>query len=356
MRRLYYILKHEVLTFVRNPLMILLLVLSPVVVVGFIPQTLGNTNKVSSAIVDMDRSAASRKIVQLMLSAEDCLPPALCGSIEEAMRLMERNKVATIIFIPDGYGRDMDLGHPRKMTLLADGARVLEADISASQLISLLSDDLLSSSIINQHRLFNNYDHSEEYFLVSLMSLTLVFIAIFLIGLNLSEEKKHNTNSQIIVTGVDMRLYLGIEVLFHSLVVILELFLCLLLGYIVYDMTIASGLGQLILVTYIFTFPLLFVGVFLAAVARNDIQAIYLMIFAMIFLVMLSSIVAPLTNMSGISYYFCRLNPVFWLTKGLRTVITYGFPLRTLVPELVAGIVLSMIFFLSSIRLLKRIN
>ena len=118
MRRLYYILKHEVLTFVRNPLMILLLVLSPVVVVGFIPQTLGNTNKVSSAIVDMDRSAASRKIVQLMLSAEDCLPPALCGSIEEAMRLMERNKVATIIFIPDGYEKTFaDLNPEIKNTI-----------------------------------------------------------------------------------------------------------------------------------------------------------------------------------------------------------------------------------------------
>ena len=59
---------------------------------------------------------------------------------------------------------------------------------------------------------------------------------------------------------------------------------------------------------------------------------------------MLSSMIAPLANMSGIST-ICRINPVYWLTKGIRAVITYGFPLRTMLPEFVAGILLSVIFF-----------
>ena len=356
MQRFYYIFKHELLAFVRAPLMYILMILCPIVVVGFIPRTLGNTNKVRCAIVDMDRSSASREITQIISSAKDCLPPAWCGSVEEAMGLMEHNSVAMIVVIPKGYERDMELGNAQKMTFLVDGARVLEADLSASQMISLLSGDDVSKGIISHHRLYNDEDHAEEFYLVSLISMSLMLVAIFLIGLSVIGEKKNNTLSQIIVTGVDMRLYLGVKVLFYSLVVIIELFLCLAVGYIVYDMTIASSLGQLILVTYIFTFPLLFIGVFIASVARNDVQAIHMMIFLIIFLVMLSSMIAPLANMSGISHYFCRINPVYWLTKGIRAVITYGFPLRTMLPEFVAGILLSVIFFFSSIRLLKRIS
>jgi len=356
MRRFYYIFKHEVLAFVRFPLMIILLLLCPIVVIGFIPQTLGHSNKFSCAIVDMDHTSASMEIGQKILSSEYCLPPVLCRSVEEAMRLMEHNSVLMIVSIPEGYERGIELGNPENLTLLVDGARVIEADISAPQMISILSGNEVSEEIISLHRLFNNEEHSEQYYLVSLIAMALLIVAIFLIGLNITGEKKHNTLSQIIVTGVDMRLYLGTKVFFYSLVVILELFLCLAVGYIVYDMTIVSGLVQLVMVAYILTFPLLFAGVFIASVARNDIQALYLMIFVMIFLVMLSSIVAPLANMSGVSYYFCQMNPVFWLTKGLRIVIMYGFPLRTILPELVAGILLSVIFFFSSIRLLKRIN
>ncbi len=356
MRRFYYIFKHEVLAFARFPLMIILLLLCPIVVIGFIPQTLGHTIKISCAVVDMDHSSASREIGQKILSSEHCLPPVWCASVEEAMRLMEYNSVLMIVSIPERYERGLELGNPEKITLLADGSRVIEADISVPKMMSLLSGNDAPGGIINLHRLFNSEEHSEQYFLVSLISMALLIIAMFLIGLNLAGEKKHNTLSQIIVTGVDMRLYLGTKVLFYSLVVILELFLCLAVGYIVYDMTIASGLGQLIMVTYILTFPLLFAGVFIASVARNDIQAIYLMIFLMIFLVMLSSMIAPLANMSGVSYYVCRLNPVYWLTKSLRVVITYGYPLRTILPELGAGILLSVIFFFSSIKLLKRIN
>jgi len=356
MKRFYYIFKHEVLAFVRFPLMIILLLLCPIVVIGFIPQTLGHSIKFNCAIVDMDHSSASMEIGQKNLSSEHCLPPVWCKSVEEAMHLMEYNSVLMIVSIPEGYERGIALGNPEKITLLADGSRVIEADIAVPKMMSLLSDNDASGGIINLHRLFNSEEHSEQYYLVSLISMSLLIIAMFLIGLNIAGEKKHNTLSQIIVTGVDMRLYLGTKVLFYSLVVILELFLCLAMGYIVYDMTIASGIGQLVMVTYILTFPLLFLGVFIASVARNDIQAIYLMIFLMIFLVMLSSIIAPLANMSGISYYFCRMNPVNWLTESLRIVITYGYPLRTILLELIAGILLSVIFFFSSIRLLKRIN
>ncbi|HKM11924.1 MAG TPA: ABC transporter permease [Bacteroidales bacterium] len=356
MKRFHSIFKHEVLSFVRAPLMYILMILCPIVVVGFIPRTLGNINKVRCAIVDMDRSSSSREITQIISSAKDCLPPAWCSSVEEAMGLMEHNSIAMIIVIPEGYERDLELGSPQKMTFLVDGARVLEADLSASQMISLLSGDDVSKGIISHHRLYNDEDHAEEFYLVSLISMSLMLVAIFLIGLSVIGEKKNNTLSQIIVTGVDMRLYLGVKVLFYSLVVIIELFLCLAVGYIVYDMTIASSLGQLILVTYIFTFPLLFIGVFIASIARNDVQAIHMMIFLIIFLVMLSSMIAPLANMSGISHYFCRINPAYWLTKGIRAVIIYGFPLRTMLPEFVAGILLSVIFFFSSIRLLKRIS
>ncbi len=356
MRRFYHIFKHEVLVFARFPLMIALLLLCPIIVIGFIPKTLGHANKFSCAIVDMDRSSASMEIWQKIYASEHCLPPVWCSSEEEAIQLMEYNSVLMVVSIPEGYERGLELGNPENITLLVDGSRVIEADLSAPQMMALLSDNDIAKDVVKLHRLFNSEDHSEQFYLVSLIALSLLIIAMFLIGLNVSSEKKYNTLSQIIVTGVDMRLYLGIKVLFYSLVVILELFLCLAVGYIVYGMTIASGLGQLLIVAYILTFPLLFLGVFVASITRNDIQAIYVMLFVMIFLVMLSSIVAPLANMSGDSYLFCRLNPVFWLTKGLRAVIIYGFPLRTIVPELVAAILLSVIFFFVSIRLLKRID
>lgn len=356
MKRLYHILKHEAVTFVRAPLMLILLFICPMVVVGFIPQTLGSANKISCAIVDMDHTSASRDVSQKIISAENCLPPVWCSSVEEAMHLMENNAISMIVSIPHGYEEGIELGNPPKITLLADGSRVIESDISAGQMISLLSVEEIAEDIINLHGLFNTEDHSEHYYLVSLISLALVVIAVFLIGLNITVEKKFNTLSQIIVTGVDMRLYLGIKVFFFSLVVIFELFLCLAVGHLIYDLTITSGPGQLLMVTFILTLPLLFIGVFIASIARTDIQAIYLMIFVLIFMVMLSSIIAPLSNMSGVAHYFCRINPVFWLTKGIRAVITYGFPLRTILPELVAAIILSVIFFFVSIRLLKRID
>ena len=146
---------------------------------------------------------------------------------------MEHNSVAMIVVIPKGYERDMELGNAQKMTFLVDGARVLEADLSASQMISLLSGDDVSKGIISHHRLYNDEDHAEEFYLVSLISMSLMLVAIFLIGLSVIDEKKNNTLSQIIVTGVDMRLYLGVKVLFYSLVVIIELFFCLAVGYIV---------------------------------------------------------------------------------------------------------------------------
>ena len=72
-----------------------------------------------------------------------------------------------------------------------------------------------------------------------------------------------------------MRLYLGIKVFFFSLVVIFELFLCLAVGHLIYDLTITSGPGQLLMVTFILTLPLLFIGVFIASIAHRHTSDIF---------------------------------------------------------------------------------
>ena len=151
-----------------------------------------------------------------------------------------------------------------------DGARVLEADLSASQMISLLSGDDVSKGIISHHRLYND-ERSCRRILSGLFDFNVAYACSHFPYRAKCHRRENNTLSQIIVTGVDMRLYLGVKVLFYSLVVIIELFLCLAVDTSFWrDYRFKSGpidFGNI----YIHI-PSVVHRSFIASIARNDVR------------------------------------------------------------------------------------
>ncbi|WP_003540413.1 ABC transporter permease [Desulfotomaculum nigrificans] len=82
---------------------------------------------IPTAVVDLDRSAASRELVQKLGQAENLKLVAFPGSYQEAQELLKRGQVIVAVVIPEHYGKNAALGRQTNVYMAIDGSNEIYA-------------------------------------------------------------------------------------------------------------------------------------------------------------------------------------------------------------------------------------
>ncbi|WP_240451572.1 ABC transporter permease [Helicobacter felis] len=99
----------------------------------------------SVAVVDMDHSALSRKLIRMLESAPGVSIKAFSDSMQEAKKLLEQEKVYGIVFIPAFFERALYTSTPAQIELYANANYFLIYGAIANALVDV--SDALSDEI-----------------------------------------------------------------------------------------------------------------------------------------------------------------------------------------------------------------
>jgi len=344
--RLKPIVKKEFRQIVRDKRTIGMLVILPVFLLMMFGYALNfDVKNVSLAVYDQDKSQTSREFINYFLNSEYFKLKYHLSGHKGIDELLDEGKVTVVMIIPENFSRNLLAGKPASVQILIDGANASQATTVAgyanafiqgyslkiiANFFSRRSGMTLSLPIDFRPRIWYNPELKSARFLVpGLISFILMLTAVISTSLSVVREKERGTMEQILVSPIQpLELILGktIPYVFLSL---LSAYLILLVGYVLFDVSIKGSQVQLFLVTILFLFVALGMGLFISTIASSQQVAFQLSgIIVMLPSFLLSGFVFPIRNMPVAVQIFTYFIPARYFLVALRSIILKGVGLR----------------------------
>lgn len=184
----------------------------------------GVARNIPIAVVDNDRTALSRKLVEMIDAAPTAYVAYVAPSMFEAERLMREGEIMAVVLIPFGFEKELLGGVPTPVEAYITGTNItvnglLSKDIqtvvttfsAGVQLQSLIargmSEEQAMAQIMpvrfNRHVLFNPYINYGYYLAPSFMPMMLLIFAVMATVFAVGTELKYGTAREWLRAGGD---------------------------------------------------------------------------------------------------------------------------------------------------------
>src|SRR3989338_7197009 len=332
-----------------------------------------DVKNLSVAVVDEDRSPESRHFVQSLTGSEYLVHKWSLDDRSGIDRLLEEGEAQVSLVIPRGFAHAMIEGKSIQVQVIVDGANANTAAIAAgyvalgiqdyssrvlAQLLERHGAHILVPIDIHPRLLFNPELKTAKCLVPGLFGLILMLSTVISTSLSVVREKELGTMEQLktyplkayeIIIGKAVP-YLGIALLAATLI--------LVLGWLMFDVSVRGSLLVLYVAIFIFLLAGLGQGLVISSVAKNQQIAFFISVFSSLLpAFLLSGFVFPLSSMPMILQVIANILPTKYFLVIVRAVILKGVGIGPVWDQFLALSLFSAFAIgLSSIRLHRELS
>ena len=332
MRTLLVLLDKEFRQFFRNPFLPKMAVMFPLMVMLVIPWvTTQDVRHVGVAVVDHDRTAASRRILQKIGASDYYTLYDVADSYASALGALEEGCIDEI---PDGFERSVATGTPRKVSISANGVNALKGSLGSQYMVQTVMQTLAElraekglaagpDPIAVQNR-YNPTLEYRFYMIPALMIMLLIMICGFLPALNLVGEKEKGTIEQINVTPVGRFTFTLAKLVPYWVIGLVLLAFAMLLAWVVYRLVPVGSFGAICLAAALFILTMSGIGVVIANRSETMQQTMFVMFFFVMIFILMSGLITPVESMPAWAQWITRFLPPRYFVGIMRAVYLKG--------------------------------
>ncbi len=304
------------------------------------------------AVVDNDHSTTSQRLVQKTASSGYFKLANVSATFPEAMRSVEAGDANIILEIAPGFERDMVGGEPGRVMIAAGTVNGTKGSLGTSYLSSILADyagelrqetgmpmattsEIPSFSVATQYK-FNPHLDYKVFMVPALMVMLLTMLCGFLPALNIVGEKEAGTIEQMNVTPVRRIDFVLAKLIPYWLIGFVVLLLCMGLAALVYGLYPAGNMLTIMLFAGIYLLVVSGVGLVISNYSDTMQQAMFVMFFFTLILLLMSGLFTPVASMPGWAQAITVANPLKYFIEVMRLVYLKGSGFRQLVPHFFA--------------------
>ncbi len=92
---------------------------------------------IPTAVVDLDRSGASRELVEYIKNTENLQVVAYPGNFEEVEELIKQGKVVVGVVIPEGFAKKVSLSRQARVEMIIDGSNMVYSTNATSAMLNV---------------------------------------------------------------------------------------------------------------------------------------------------------------------------------------------------------------------------
>ena len=351
MRTLCYLLDKEWRQFLRNPFLPKMAVVFPLMVMLVIPWvTTMDVRHVNVAVVDGDRSPASRRLIQKIDASDYFTLQRISEHYDAALEALEAGDADVIVEIPDNFERSLAAGKPEKVDIAANGVNAVKGSLGMQYLVQTLSQTLselrseqgqppAADPVVIENRYNPTLDY-RHYMIPALMIMLLVMLCGFLPALNLVGEKETGTIEQINVTPVSRLTFTLAKLIPYWVIGMAVLGAAMLLAWIVYGLVPAGSIGAIFLAAALFVLTMSGLGVAIANRSETMQQTMFVMFFFVMIFILMSGLITPVESMPAWAQWITRFLPPRYFVEIMRAVYLKG----SLVGDLWSDYILLAVF------------
>jgi len=191
-------------------------------------------------------------------------------------------------------------------------------------------------------------------FVPGVMGMILMLICAMMTSVSIAREKELGTMEVLLVSPMQSFQIIISKVVPYFFLSVINLATILVLSVFVLDVPINGSLGLLILISLIFIFVSLALGLLISSAV--DKQMVALLISAMVLMLpvmMLSGMMFPLENMPAILRWLSEIIPAKWYMMAAKKIMIQGLGFSSVINEFLILSAMAVFFIVLSLKRFK---
>jgi ABC-2 type transport system permease protein len=339
-------MRKELLELRQDPRLFGVVILAPIIqlnVLGYAATT--DVKDIPIAIVDADRSTASRELVHRFEASANFKIVAMPGSTREIDRYLDRGEAWMVLSIPPDYGRRVAAGTPTTIQVIADGTDSNSTGVAmgyAQTLIGGYVQDLAGTPAAGLVQAevrvwFNPRLESRDFMIPGIVALLLLVITTNLSAMAIVREKEIGTLEQLNVTPLARWELITGKLLPYAFIGIIDVILVLIVAIYWFEVPMRGSITLLFAMCLVYLLSTLGLGLFVSTISQTQQQAMMTTIFFFLTPMMyLSGFIFPIENMPQWIQPITYLIPLRYFLVIVRGIFQKGIGLEILWPQALA--------------------
>jgi ABC-2 type transport system permease protein len=370
LRRVLHLVRKEFLELRQDPRLFGIVILAPIVqltMLGYAATT--DVRDVPIVVVDEDRSAASRELVERFEASETFVVVDALSSLAGIDTYLDRGDAWMALTVPAGYGERVRTGRPAQIQVVADGTDANSTNVAlgyAQALANAYARELGASrgggaavpAVSADIRVwFNPALESGVFMIPGILALVLLVVTTNLSSMAIVREKELGTLEQLNVTPLARWELIVGKLVPYAILGMVDALLVVAVAVGWFEIPLRGSLALLLVMCLVYLLTTLGLGLFVSTISRTQQQAMMTSSFFFLLpMVFLSGFIFPIENMPDVIQPFTYLIPLRYFLVILRGIFLKGVGLEVFWPDALALLVWGLAMLtLATLRSTKRL-
>lgn len=357
---LKYLIQKEFLQIRRNAFLPRLIVLFPIMMMCVMPWVMNQEVKnIRVDVVDNDRSTLSRQLVHSIEASNYFIFNGQKPTYEAALKDIEKMDADVVMVIPQHFSRDIVKKRNPQVLIAANAVNGTKGSIGVSYLSQIITIKVSPSAERMQSKvsslfLYNKHLNYKVFMIPALFAIVMMLMCGFLPTLNIVGEKEAGTIEQINVTPVPKWAFILAKLIPYWIIALFVIVVCLVLSWLIYDITCQGPLWLVFVLSMLLALFWSSFGLVISNYSDTMQQAIFVMWFFVVCMLLLSGLFTPARSMPHAAYLTTYINPMHYFVDAIRTVFVRGGGLNNVAHQIVALLAIGMIMGAWAVRSYKK--
>ena len=309
---LKYLIQKEFIQIRRNSFLPKLIVLFPIMIMCVMPWVMQmEVKNIVVDVVDIDHTVESQRLIQQIAASNYFIFNGQKANYREAMKDIEKGRADVILEIRDG-----------KYFIAANAVNGTKGSIGSAYLSQIVSG--AANTRASSLTLYNKGQNYKLFMIPALFAIVVMLMTGFLPTLNIVGEKEAGTIEQMNVTPVSKWAFILSKLIPYWLIAFFVITVCLLLAWLVYGITPSGSVWLIYVLAMLLALFFSSFGLIISNYSDTMQQAIFVMWFFVVMILLLSGLFTPTRSMPALAYLTTYINPMHYFIDAMRTVFIRG--------------------------------
>jgi len=360
MRNLFFLLQKEFRQIFRNPTILRMILIMPIMQLILIPLAADyEIKQISISVVDQDRSPYSQKLVQKLTASGYFQLVEYTQSYSQAMQTVGDGKTDLILTIPPHFERDLIKLNKAQLHLAADAVNGVRAGLGTSYAAQMIGDfnrevreewmllpkfnempqiEITSASWYNQH-----FDY-HLFMVPGILAILVTMVGSFLAALNIVAEKEVGTIEQINVTPLKKYEFILGKLIPFWVLGMVSITLGMVVAFVIFGILPVGSFLTIYAFSAVYLLGVLGIGLLISTFVDTQQQATLFAFFFMMIFILLGGLYTPIESMPEWAQWIANVNPPSYFIRVIRAVFIKGSTFTDLIPDFLAMVGFAVLF------------
>jgi len=360
MRTLKFLLQKEFRQILRDPAIIRMMFLMPVLQLIVLPQAADyEVKNIRLVVVDHDHSTYSRQMISKITATAYFTLVDYSNSYNQSLAAIESDQADLILEIPAGFEKDVVKESEASLFMAINAINGVKANLGGAYLRSIIQDfnrevrlkwmqlprfnpeTTIETTFSNWYNPKMNY----KFFMVpGILVLLLTMIGVNLTAINIVREKEIGTIEQINVTPVHKYHFILGKLIPFWVIGMIILSIGLLVARLIYGIIPAGSFLTIYAFAAVYLLAVLGLGLLISTFSGTQQQSMLVSFFLLMVFILLGGLYTSIESMPEWAQWITKLNPISYFIEVMRAVVLKGSGITDILPQLGAIAIFAVVF------------